>query len=71
MSASNRLRCKYCDWTTARWGKKGKPPGAGRLEEHVIAAHEPQFLAAMAATSLQEYLDRIEQEDEYLEELAP
>lgn len=58
------IKCRYCDWYTLRL--RGKKPGAGALEAHVIAAHQQEFVAAVGCTSLQEYLDRLDSEEEWL-----
>jgi SH3-like domain-containing protein len=62
--ASNRITCRYCAWSCARF--RGRKPNNDRLLSHVIATHEDAFVfhaTGDPAQTLQGYLDWREAED--------
>ena len=59
------IKCKWCPYTTKRFGKKGKYHGR-TLMLHVIHEHTDRFLASIGFNgSLMEYLDMKYGEDDY------
>lgn len=48
----NRIKCRYCDWTTYRF--KGKKHGEGLLREHILAAHEDEWLRNQGLVDINE-----------------
>lgn len=40
MSADNFIKCRFCGWTTRKWGRKSNPAKAfARLAAHIEDAH--------------------------------
>ena len=44
-------KCRWCSWNTSAYNKKGKHTGHQRLENHVLAAHEIEWLCTQGAES--------------------
>ena len=58
----NKLKCRYCDYTTYRF--KGKRYGGGQLFRHVIDNHEKEFLLSVGFNgTVYDYLEQRELEE--------
>ncbi len=62
-SRKNKLKCKWCDFTVQRFKGYHKPNNS-KLQNHVVNAHEIEFLESMGFVgTLDEYLDMMESEE--------
>ena len=46
MADENRIKCRWCEFTTPRWltGKDGKPKsGWPSLHDHIFLTHETEY----------------------------
>lgn len=63
MEQKNRLKCKWCEWTTPRWRGPGKP-GTAVLYRHVVERHEDEVRQVLGiASDLKAYEDMLEEEE--------
>lgn len=70
MKQSNVVKCKYCDYTVARF--KGRSNYSGRnLSWHVISAHEKEFLTANGGyETFEDYVEAMDDEESNVELLS-
>ena len=57
---ANFLKCKYCTWTTTKWGR-GSSPGKAfeRLMDHVREDHPKEHAKTQAAAEAHEAMRNI------------